>query len=308
MALRHAAPPRSASSWTTSAAGSATRTATIYTVAHDGKVPGQLPAARRREVHRRRRLLDLRRAATTARSTTSAARCPGVAYEIADGRRHLLAGHPRRRAGRLRRGAAGSPSIDHEDEFQWARKGGATRPGWSAATTTAVYHGHSSGVARYDAATAQRSVAQPSTAACCSAGRSPIRSTPAPARARSCTGFARRTAPPRRVYRCDAAVFSCATAAGRPVRLRRRQPFLGLLLRPGRRAPVEAGHRLRLGLLHAVPRRPPLHRDHRRHPGLHRRQRGGDQGGPGGHRSRGDGRQGGGRLAVVEPTAVLETV
>ena len=48
-------------------------------------------------------------------------------------------------------------------------------------------------------------------------------------------------------YRCDAAVFSCATAARRPYVFAGDSQLLDLLLRRGRHPAVEARHRLRLG-------------------------------------------------------------
>ncbi|RCG32029.1 WGR domain-containing protein [Sphaerisporangium album] len=76
---------------------------------------------------------------------------PRVAYEIAeDVDIYWLDIHDgvlgvSDRAGRI-------TTIDHEDEFQWARKG-AGSAGWMVrCDDDAVYHGHSDGVARYDTA------------------------------------------------------------------------------------------------------------------------------------------------------------
>ncbi|MFC8452948.1 WGR domain-containing protein [Kitasatospora sp. NPDC057223] len=48
-------------------------------------------------------------------------------------------------------GAGGITTVDHEDEFQWRRKGGGSA-GWMVrCDEDGVYHGHSRGVARYSA-------------------------------------------------------------------------------------------------------------------------------------------------------------
>ncbi len=182
-------------------------------------------------------------------------------------------------------GAGRITTIDHEDEFQWARtgrgdsaldgpvrrdrrlprplqrrgplrRGGRHAASGRARSSDAVLFGWQEEHAVY-AGTARRSVHR----------------------------LAKSDGRVEAVYRCDGAVYSLRHLAGRPLRLRGRQPLLGLLLRRRRRAAVEARHRLRLGLLHAVPRRPALHRHHRRLAGLHRRERGRDHGGPRGHRA-----------------------
>ena len=64
---------------------------------------------------------------------------------------------------------------------------------------------------------------------------------------------------------------------GRQVRVRRRQLLVGVLLQRGRRAAVEAQHRLRLGVLDAVLQEPALHRHDRRQLRGDRRERGRDR-------------------------------
>ncbi|WP_433364570.1 WGR domain-containing protein [Streptosporangium sp. CA-115845] len=135
---------------------------------------------------------------------------PRVAYEIAeDVDIYWLDIHDgvlgvSDRAGRI-------TTIDHEDEFQWARKGRGDSAWMVRCDDEAVYHGHSTGVARYDAADGVPVWETPingavlfgwQEAGSVYAGTS----RGAVHRLRKSDGVS------QAVYRCDATVFSCATA------------------------------------------------------------------------------------------------
>ncbi|MET8053011.1 WGR domain-containing protein [Streptosporangium sp. NPDC005286] len=135
---------------------------------------------------------------------------PRVAYEIAeDVDIYWLDIHDgvlgvSDRAGRI-------TTIDHEDEFQWARKGRGDSAWMVRCDDEAVYHGHSTGVARYDAADGAPVWETPingavlfgwQEAGSVYAGTS----RGAVHRLRKSDGVS------QAVYRCDATVFSCATA------------------------------------------------------------------------------------------------
>jgi hypothetical protein len=101
-------------------------------------------------------------------------------------------------------------TIDHEDEFQWARDVDGDSAWMVRCDTDAVYHGHSKGVARYDAADGTPRWHTPvegsvlfgwqeeSVYAGTSGGR--------------VHRLAKDDGAIEAVYRCDAAVFSCAAA------------------------------------------------------------------------------------------------
>ncbi|AWS45989.1 WGR domain-containing protein [Streptosporangium sp. 'caverna'] len=108
------------------------------------------------------------------------------------------------RAGRI-------TTIDHEDEFQWSRKGRGDAAWMVRCDDEAVYHGHSTGVARYDAddgapvwETSLNGAVlfgwQESGSVYAGTSRADVH------RLRKSDGAT------EAVYRCDAAVFSCATA------------------------------------------------------------------------------------------------
>ncbi|WP_440098283.1 WGR domain-containing protein [Streptosporangium sp. H16] len=137
---------------------------------------------------------------------------PRVAYEIAeDVDIYWLDIHDgvlgvSDRAGRI-------TTIDHEDEFQWARMGRGDSAWMVRCDDEAVYHGHSTGVARYDAADGTPVWETPLTGAVlfgwqeadsvyAGTSRSAVH------RLRKSDGAS------QAVYRCDATVFSCATAPG----------------------------------------------------------------------------------------------
>ncbi|WP_405140950.1 WGR domain-containing protein [Sphaerisporangium sp. NBC_01403] len=122
----------------------------VYTVTHGGTVTGHI------------RLPDgvkcivaddfwIYAGADDGRVYDLSGKVPRVAYEIAeDVDIYWLDIHDgvlgvSDRAGRL-------TTIDHEDEFQWARSGEGNAAWMVRCEDDAVYHGHSRGVARYDAA------------------------------------------------------------------------------------------------------------------------------------------------------------
>ncbi|MEV7966444.1 WGR domain-containing protein [Sphaerisporangium sp. NPDC088356] len=122
----------------------------VYTVTHGGTVTGHI------------RLPDgvkcivaddfwIYAGADDGRVYDLSGKVPRVAYEIAeDVDIYWLDIHDgvlgvSDRAGRL-------TTIDHEDEFQWARTGEGNAAWMVRCEADAVYHGHSHGVARYDAA------------------------------------------------------------------------------------------------------------------------------------------------------------
>ncbi|MFI6454179.1 WGR domain-containing protein [Streptosporangium amethystogenes] len=135
---------------------------------------------------------------------------PRVAYEIAeDVDIYWLDIHDgvlgvSDRAGRI-------TTIDHEDEFQWARKGGGNSAWMVRCDDEAVYHGHSTGVARYDAADGAPVWETPINGAVLFGWQETGSvyagtSRGAVHRLRKSDGVS------QAVYRCDATVFSCATA------------------------------------------------------------------------------------------------
>ncbi|MFC0861183.1 WGR domain-containing protein [Sphaerimonospora cavernae] len=104
-------------------------------------------------------------------------------------------------------------TIDYEDEFQWARTGQGDYAWMVRCDEDAVYHGHSNGVARYDAsdgalvwhtASADQVLFgwQEEDAVYAATGR------------RTVHRLAKRDGRVEAVYRCDAPVYSCATSPG----------------------------------------------------------------------------------------------
>lgn len=103
-------------------------------------------------------------------------------------------------------------TIDYEDEFLWARTGGG-RSGWMVRCDgDAVYHGHSGGVARYDL---QGNQAWYQTAASgVLFGWQEEKSVYAGTASRTVHKLAKADGAVEAVYRCDAAIYSCATSPG----------------------------------------------------------------------------------------------
>ncbi|MEU4829510.1 WGR domain-containing protein [Streptosporangium sp. NPDC023615] len=183
----------------------------VYTVTHDGTVTGRF------------RLPDgvkcivaddfwIYAGADDGKVYDLSGKVPRVAYEIAeDVDIYWLDIHEgvlgvSDREGRI-------TTIDHEDEFQWARKGRGHSAWMVRCDDEAVYHGHSTGVARYDAADGtpvwetpvDGSVLfgwQEADAVYAGTGNGAVH------RLRKSDGV------PQAVYRCDDTVFSCATAPG----------------------------------------------------------------------------------------------
>ncbi|MEV0582316.1 WGR domain-containing protein [Nonomuraea sp. NPDC050310] len=135
---------------------------------------------------------------------------PRVAYEIAqdvdiywlDIRDGVLGVSDR--AGRV-------TTIDYEDEFQWARKGQGDAAWMVRCDTDAVYHGHSRGVARYDAGDGTP-IWQTSVGGSVLFGWQEATSVYAGTSSNTVHRLSKDDGRIEAVYRCDAAVFSCATA------------------------------------------------------------------------------------------------
>lgn len=110
------------------------------------------------------------------------------------------------RAGRI-------TTIDHEDEFQWARKGRGDSAWMVRCDDEAVYHGHSTGVARYDAADGAP-VWETGLAGAVLFGWQEAGSVYAGTSRGAVHRLRKSDGATEAVYRCDATVFSCATAPG----------------------------------------------------------------------------------------------
>ncbi|MEU6998349.1 WGR domain-containing protein [Nonomuraea sp. NPDC046570] len=104
-------------------------------------------------------------------------------------------------------------TIDYEDEFQWARKGHGTSAWMVRCDSDAVYHGHSNGVARYDAADGTPQWQTP-VAGAVLFGWQEEHSVYAGTSRSTVHRLAKSDGAIEAVYRCDGAVFSCATAPG----------------------------------------------------------------------------------------------
>ncbi|MEU6716834.1 WGR domain-containing protein [Nonomuraea sp. NPDC046802] len=107
-------------------------------------------------------------------------------------------------------------TIDYEDEFQWARTGAGQSAWMVRCDQDAVYHGHSEGVARYEAQDG-RPVWETSLTGQVLFGWQEEHSVYA-GTARGAIGEVHRLAKGdgrvEAVYRCDGAVYSCATSPG----------------------------------------------------------------------------------------------
>lgn len=103
----------------------------------------------------------------------------------------------------------GIAAIDHEDEFLWRRQGRGSS-GWMVrCDATAVHHGHSRGVTSYDWRTGQERWHQSTGAVLF--GWQESTTLFAGTATREVVRFGKEGGP-HRVYQCDAAVFSCASA------------------------------------------------------------------------------------------------
>lgn len=105
----------------------------------------------------------------------------------------------------------GVTTVDHEDEFQWRRGGSGTHAWMVRCDDEGVYHGDSAGVAMYGARDGAPRWSTPTQGAVLFGWQEPDEVFAATAR-----GWVHRLAKAdgreRARYRCDAAVFSCATS------------------------------------------------------------------------------------------------
>jgi predicted DNA-binding WGR domain protein/outer membrane protein assembly factor BamB len=108
------------------------------------------------------------------------------------------------RAGRI-------TTIDYEDEFQWSRTGRGTYAWMVRCDEDAVYHGHSGGVARYDAADGSL-VWETSVADNVLFGWQEEHAVYAGTARRTVHRLRKRDGAVEAVYRCDGPVYSCATS------------------------------------------------------------------------------------------------
>ncbi|MBT8226457.1 MAG: WGR domain-containing protein [Dactylosporangium sp.] len=100
-------------------------------------------------------------------------------------------------------------AIDHEDEFLWRRKGHGTS-GWMVrCDATSIHHGHSTGVTSYDWRTGQERWHRPARGVLF--GWQEATTLYAGTSTRQVVKIGK-DGGPRHIYRCDAAVFSCAAA------------------------------------------------------------------------------------------------
>ncbi|MBG0832575.1 WGR domain-containing protein [Planomonospora sp. ID67723] len=183
----------------------------VYTVTHDGTVTGRF------------RLPDgvkcivaddfwIYAGADDGKVYDLSGKVPRVAYEIAeDVDIYWLDIHDgvlgvSDRAGRI-------TTIDHEDEFQWARTGQGDSAWMVRCDDEAVYHGHSAGVARYDAADGAP-VWQAGVQGAVLFGWQEAESVYAGTSRGTVHRLRKSDGRAEAVYRCDATVFSCATAPG----------------------------------------------------------------------------------------------
>ncbi|WP_431894769.1 WGR domain-containing protein [Nonomuraea sp. bgisy101] len=110
------------------------------------------------------------------------------------------------RAGRI-------TTIDYEDEFQWARSGQGDSAWMVRCDEKAVYHGHSRGVARYDAEDGAP-VWQTALAEQVLFGWQEEKAVYAGTSRGAVHRLAKSDGRVEAVYRCDGAVYSCATSPG----------------------------------------------------------------------------------------------
>ncbi|MFI0423012.1 WGR domain-containing protein [Spongiactinospora sp. 9N601] len=104
-------------------------------------------------------------------------------------------------------------TIDYEDEFQWARTGSGSSAWMVRCDQDAVYHGHSGGVARYDAADGTL-VWENTQADGVLFGWQESGSVYAGTARRTVHRLAKGDGRVEAVYRCDGPVYSCATSPG----------------------------------------------------------------------------------------------
>ncbi|MFG1941505.1 WGR domain-containing protein [Nonomuraea sp. NPDC048826] len=109
------------------------------------------------------------------------------------------------RAGRI-------TTIDYEDEFQWARSGAGDSAWMVRCDEDAVYHGHSNGVARYDADGSL--VWENKAASDVLFGWQEEHAVYAGTARRTVHRLAKGDGRVEAVYQCDGAVYSCATSPG----------------------------------------------------------------------------------------------
>ncbi|MET7459475.1 WGR domain-containing protein [Nonomuraea sp. NPDC005501] len=110
------------------------------------------------------------------------------------------------RAGRI-------TTIDYEDEFQWARTGRGGSAWMVRCDQDSVYHGHSNGVARYDASDGTL-VWENASAGGVLFGWQEQRSVYAGTARRTVHRLAKDDGRTEGVYQCDGYVYSCATSPG----------------------------------------------------------------------------------------------
>ncbi|MFI6501943.1 WGR domain-containing protein [Nonomuraea typhae] len=110
------------------------------------------------------------------------------------------------RAGRI-------TTIDYEDEFQWARSGSGDYAWMVRCDEDAVYHGHSGGLARYDSADGTP-VWENKQARDVLFGWQEAHSVYAGTARGTVHRLAKSDGRVEAVYKCDAAVYSCATSPG----------------------------------------------------------------------------------------------
>lgn len=110
------------------------------------------------------------------------------------------------RAGRI-------TTIDYEDEFQWARTGRGQAAWMVRCDADAVYHGHSNGVARYDASDGSL-VWENKAAGDVLFGWQERHSVYAGTAGHTVHRLAKGDGRTEAVYRCDGYVYSCATSPG----------------------------------------------------------------------------------------------
>lgn len=108
--------------------------------------------------------------------------------------------------------AGGITTIDYEDDVQWSRGGGGSAAWMVRCDEDAVYHGHSGGVARYDAEGTL--IWRTQSADHVLFGWQEESSVYAGTAHRTVHRLAKRDGAVEAVYRCDGPVYSCATSPG----------------------------------------------------------------------------------------------
>ena len=141
-----------------------------------------------------------------------AGKVPRVAYEIAaDVDIYWLDIHDALLGVSDRKGRV--TTIDHEDEYQWARDVEGVQAWMVRVDADAVYHGHSKGVARYRGADGTP-VWTADAGGAVLFGWQEKESVYAGTAHRTVVRLSKEDGRREAVYRCDAAVFSCATSPG----------------------------------------------------------------------------------------------